>query len=74
MQQWEYCVEYLAHRGHDSGYDLGTKVFDKMLWQQDLEKTLNKFGSQGWELVSFPEGLLSDCVDGFAVFKRPKED
>lgn len=73
MKKWEYRIGYLAHRGHDSGYVPG-KGFDKQLWEQDLEDTLNEFGSEGWELVLFPQDILYECVDGYALFKRPVED
>ena len=73
MQKWEYRTAYLAHCGQGSGYVPGTNL-DKELWEQDLERALNKLGEDGWELVSFPSNILIDHVEGYALFKRPKEN
>ena len=72
MKKWEYRIAYLAHRGHESGHIPGQ--LDKDYWEQDLEQELNKLGTEGWELVSFPADILTDSVEGFALFKRQKED
>lgn len=72
MQKWEYKLGYLSHRGRESGHIPGNP--DKEYWVQDLEMDLNKFGADGWELVSFPDDILADRVDGYALFKRPKEE
>lgn len=72
MQKWEYKIDYLAHRGQEAGHIPGHP--DKEYWVQDLEQELNKLGAEGWELVSFPADILTDSVDGFALFKRQKEE
>lgn len=72
MQKWEYRIGYLAHRGQTAGHIPGNP--DKAYWVQDLEMDLNKFGADGWELVSFPDDILADRVDGYALFKRLKEE
>lgn len=67
--KWEYCVEYIAHRGNSA-----TAVRGKELWISDIEKQLNKLGSEGWEIVHFPSDILDKYVDGYAIFKRVKEE
>ena len=57
MIKWEYRVEYLDYRSDE-------KTF------KDLEERLNDLGEMGWELVNFPNGLLENKVDGYAIFKK----
>ena len=67
MEQWEYMMGYVSHRENDgrpSGY---------VLMKNELEKTLNEYGADGWELVSFPPELLTDkAAEGYVLFKRRK--
>ena len=69
MEKWEYMMSYVCHREHDgspSGY---------VLMKNDIEKTLNEIGADGWELVSFPEELLTNqAAEGYVLFKRRRSD
>ena len=72
MEQWEYAVKYLAHRGGDKRTPFTPGTETRCLWELDLEKALNKLGADGWEVVSFPGYLLRGSVDGYALLKRKK--
>ena len=53
--RWEYKATFLSLTGRGDEY------------VASLEKALNQFGSEGWELVSIP-----DSPNGIHYFKRPK--
>lgn len=77
-QKWEYRSAYIdigpvaldtRSPGYDGNMVTGAKI---RYWQDCLERELNKFGAEGWELVSIHPGLDDGkCEDGDALFKRP---
>ena len=56
MQQWEYYTAF---------FHLPLKPDDR---SKQINKQLNKFGTQGWELVNFQ---WHDTFNIMAIFKRP---
>ena len=72
MEQWEYKVECLAHRGGEKQTEYKPGETLRYLWELDLEKQLNKLGAEGWEIVEFPSALLNGYCIGWALFKRKK--
>lgn len=73
MTKWEYKNAYVAiiiPEGK-SLFDLQT---DRCLWEVLLDEELNRYGAEGWEIVSIPQSLLCcNALDGFVLFRRPKE-
>ena len=64
MQHWEYLVVFVT----DSTVAQAQKDFDVHLDADAFTEKLNRYGSAGWELVSFEWEK-----DGArAAFKRPK--
>ena len=77
MPKWEYKSDYIAIIPASEKDDLdrtlpyGSGV--NYRWQEILQDVLNKYGEQGWELVSIPEALVTgERAGDFALFKRPK--
>ena len=75
MKKWEYRLVYIAHGGQDSD-ERSDKNPNRMLWEEEIENQLNMLGEEGWELFSFPDDILNtyEYSDGYALFKRAKED
>ena len=66
MPKWEYkVVELVKEIEKESG---GKRLLGHWLHGADLEKILNRLGSQGWELVSIHLDRQEAIVVGF--FKR----
>lgn len=80
--KWEYKYAYLCHRWCGEFFNDSNKRFiniraaDLDKKAEEIEKILNQYGKEGWELVSISDDFLSDTdsVDGFALFKRPVMD
>lgn len=80
MGKWEYAVSWFS-------YDTATRM-EWVNWEgeriEGSEEILNRFGEDGWELVSFTYRPLvnvggintnvgSDRGPSVAVFKRPRD-
>lgn len=66
LVQWEYKHAYIALFPPSKDKDPDGTIQSKM-----LQEELNKYGADGWELVSISQGLMNlDYVDGYAVFRR----
>lgn len=82
---WEYKHEYVAiFCGFD---DEGNDLWDALIppekrgnrptcdygWQVSLLDQLDRLGTDGWEVVSIPEGLVQgEAAGGFVLLKRLK--
>lgn len=72
MPKWEYKVVWIGLHGHDS-----------FLWKTDddevftgkwseLPRQLERYGDDGWELVSDMEGVFRKGMRSRLIFKRPQ--
>ena len=74
MEKWEYMVIELIRELEDAKKQL--KGLPKRWFKSPyLEDLLNKYVSQGWELVSFEPVIIEEEKDfiAFGVFKRRKK-
>ena len=74
MPKWEYKVVELVEE-LEAAKKKVKGLPERWFKPPHLEDLLNKYGSQGWELVSF-EPIIDYKTEDFlvlAVFKRPKK-
>ena len=81
---WEYKIDYVAIFPPQFSREQGTwqqallpkdeqARYGDYWWQKAIAEQLDKFGEQGWEVVSIPERLLEgEGVDDFVLLKRLK--
>ena len=79
---WEYKIEYIAIFPPQFPQEQGTwrqallpkeerGRYGDFWWQKAVTEQLDKFGEQGWEVVSIPQKLIEgECLDGFVLLKR----
>ena len=74
MRKWEYLVLVENVRSLKSLQDLAKddELYADQLRQGNYTPSLNKYGDQGWELVSASRGGGGRALTEY-VFKRPKE-
>ena len=74
MTKWEYKNAYIAIIPPE-GKTLLDLQANRCLWEVLLEEELNRYGAEGWEIISISQQLLQgNGLDGFVLFKRPKEE
>lgn len=78
MDKWEYRHQYIALVGEN--LDSILPVSERMdteknyVWERSIEKELQKYGNDGWELVYIEPRLINgDGLDGYALFKRKSD-
>lgn len=76
MIQLEYTSARIDHQYPDEKTpEEIVEATGNYVWQERLHEELNKYGLEGWELVSMEVSIWpkTNLYQYFAIFKRPKE-
>lgn len=77
MIKLEYTSAIFEHQYSDAETpEEVVETTGNRVWQERLHEDLNKYGLEGWELVSMEAEIhpRDNSYHFFAIFKRPKED